>query len=74
MKNITKTYHKDDLTVKWEPHKCIHSGICFMGLPKVFDPRRKPWVDMEAGLRDDIIRQVKACPSKALSFEADQKV
>lgn len=72
MKNLTKTYRKDDLVVKWEPHKCIHSAICFHGLPMVFDPRKKPWINMDGANRQEIINQVKKCPSGALSFEADE--
>ena len=73
MKEITKTYTKEDLTVVWQPHKCIHSAICFHGLPMVFDPRRRPWVDIEAAPKMDIVNQVKKCPSKALSFQMDEK-
>ena len=73
MKNIIKTYTKDDVIVKWEPHKCIHSAICFHGLPSVFDPRKKPWVNMDAGLKEDIISQVRKCPSAALSLQMDEK-
>ena len=72
MKEITKTYSIDDLIVKWQPHKCIHSAICFHGLPAVFDPRKRPWVNMEGALRADIINQVKACPSGALSLQKDE--
>ena len=74
IKNITKTYQKEDLIVQWEPHKCIHSAICFHGLPKVFVPRKRPWIDLEGGLRDDIISQVKKCPSGALSLQMDENV
>ncbi len=72
MKNVTKTYQKDDLIVKWQPHKCIHSAICFHGLPMVFDPRRKPWISMDGANKQEIIAQVKRCPSGALSFQADE--
>jgi len=72
MKEITKTYQIDDLVVKWEPHKCIHSAICFHGLPNVFDPRKRPWVNIEGAPKDDIINQVKACPSGALSLQKDE--
>ena len=74
MKNVTKTYQKDDLIVKWQSHKCIHSAICFHGLSTVFDPRRKPWISMDGANKQEIIAQVKRCPSGALSFEADQQV
>ncbi len=73
MKDVTKTYRLDDLVVKWQSHKCIHSAICFHGLPTVFDPRNRPWINMDGANKQDIIEQVKRCPSGALSFEADQQ-
>ena len=74
MKEITKTYLIDDLIVTWEPHKCIHSAICFQGLPMVFDPRKRPWVNIDGAPKNDIINQVKKCPSGALSFQKDEIV
>lgn len=68
MKNILKTNTKEDLIVKWEPDKCIHSGICFQGLPSVFNPGKKPWVNMDGAQMEEILNQVKACPSGALSL------
>ena len=29
----TRTYSNGEVTVIWKPHLCIHSGICFAGLP-----------------------------------------
>ncbi len=69
MKEITKRYPKDDISVVWKPHVCIHSGVCFRGLPGVFDPRRRPWIVTEAASREQIINQVSQCPSGALSIE-----
>lgn len=68
MKEITKSYVKEELSVIWKPHLCIHSAVCFRGLPKVFDPRVRPWVNPDGAETDEIIRQVKACPSGALSY------
>ena len=62
-------YTRDGVTVVWQPEKCIHSAVCFHGLPGVFDPRRRPWVDMSQAPVDQIIAQVGKCPSGALSFE-----
>ncbi|MBK6446576.1 MAG: (4Fe-4S)-binding protein [Bacteroidetes bacterium] len=73
MKEITKHYVKEDLTVIWKPHVCIHSTICFRGLPEVFDPQVRPWIRPEGASKDEIIRQVKACPSGALSFTLEPK-
>ena len=63
-------YNNDEVTVIWQPHLCIHSGICFKGLAEVFDPRRKPWIDMSRADTQKIIEQVKKCPSGALSINS----
>ena len=65
---FTKKYTNGEVTVVWKPALCKHTGICFMGLPQVFDPSRRPWVAIDAAPTSDIIAQVKACPSGALSF------
>ena len=70
---IIKRYTKDGVTVVWKPSVCIHSTICFRGLPSVFDPRRKPWVEMEGAENENIIDQVNRCPSGALSIEKDEE-
>ena len=54
--------------VLWKPEICIHSGICFKGLAGVFDPRRRPWIDMSQAETQQIIDQVRKCPSGALSI------
>jgi uncharacterized Fe-S cluster protein YjdI len=69
MKNITKKYTNGDVTIVWQTEKCIHSGICFRGLPEVFDPRKRPWITPEGIPSEKIIEQVKKCPSGALSIE-----
>lgn len=68
MKEITKKYSNGEVTIIWKPHLCRHSGRCFTGLPTVFDPRIRPWVNPEGGDTESIIVQVKQCPSGALTF------
>lgn len=67
-KKITKKYTNGEVTVVWKPDICIHSTICFRGLPDVFDPRKRPWVTPEGAETQTIIEQVKQCPSGALSY------
>ncbi|MEO5892680.1 MAG: (4Fe-4S)-binding protein [Ferruginibacter sp.] len=62
------TYTKDDVTILWQPDICIHSAVCARGLSEVFDPRRRPWIDMDKSTTDRIMEQVKKCPSGALSL------
>ncbi|MHB8904552.1 MAG: (4Fe-4S)-binding protein [Melioribacteraceae bacterium] len=68
MKEITKKYTNGEVTVVWKPNICIHSAICFNGLPQVFDPTSRPWINIGAAGTERIVNQVKQCPSGALSF------
>ena len=68
-KEIIKRYSNGEITVVWQPSLCIHSAVCARGLPKVFDPRRRPWVILDGYDSDTIVNQVEACPSGALSIE-----
>ncbi|WP_250433024.1 (4Fe-4S)-binding protein [Hanstruepera flava] len=64
----TKEYTNGETTIVWEAEKCIHSGICVRGLPKVFQPKDRPWIKIDAASTDDLVSQVKQCPSGALSY------
>ena len=68
-RDIVKRYSNGEITVVWQPSLCVHSGICARGLPRVFDPRRKPWVILEGFDSKTIADQVERCPSGALSIE-----
>ena len=65
---IVKKYTDQDITVVWKPNLCIHSKKCFHGLPEVFNPQNRPWVNIEGAKNEQIEAQVKQCPSGALSF------
>lgn len=66
---IVKEYTNGDITVVWQPHMCTHSKKCWKALIPVFDPRRKPWIDMNASSSERIVEQVGECPSGALSIK-----
>ena len=61
-------YPAGSLTVEWRPGRCMHSGVCARGLPLVFDPRRRPWVDTSKAEAEVIAEQVARCPSGALQI------
>jgi uncharacterized Fe-S cluster protein YjdI/CDGSH-type Zn-finger protein len=67
-KKITKKYSNGDITIVWQPHICVHSTICFKGLPNVFDPRKRPWITPENTDSEVIMKQIDACPSRALTY------
>jgi uncharacterized Fe-S cluster protein YjdI len=68
----THHYSNGEITISWKPDACIHSAICFKGLADVFDPKRKPWIDMSRASTETIMAQVKKCPSGALRFSMNE--
>ncbi len=68
LSRITKKYSNGEVTIIWKPSLCIHSANCFNGLPQVFKPANRPWIDPQGAGTDEIINQVSNCPSKALSY------
>lgn len=67
-KPLVRSYSNGEVTILWQADRCAHSGICIAGLPKVFDARRRPWVDPMAATTEQIVAQVRECPSGALSI------
>jgi len=67
--NVIKKYTNGDVTILWQPKLCCHSTHCFTGLPGVFNPEAKPWIKPENASSEALVRQVKQCPSGALSIE-----
>jgi CDGSH-type Zn-finger protein/uncharacterized Fe-S cluster protein YjdI len=57
------------IRVTWSRMRCTHVAACVMNLPKVFEPGRRPWVDLGQGSADAIARTVQRCPTGALHFE-----
>lgn len=73
MESVVKKYSNGEVTVIWKPAICIHSGICWHGLPETFKPNERPWVDVEGATSEQIVHQVKQCPSGALSYVMNDK-
>lgn len=63
-----RVYANDAIEVHWEPRLCIHTGNCVRQLGGVFDPARRPWVDVDAADPDAIAATVLTCPTGALHF------
>ena len=65
---LTREYQRPEIRVRWFASRCIHSAACIRALPGVFDPRRRPWIDLAAAGVDDIARAVERCPTGALEY------
>ena len=74
IKKIKKKYSNGELTIVWQPHLCIHSGICVKTLPKVYRPREKPWIKIGNASTEELKNQVSKCPSGALSYYLNDEI
>jgi uncharacterized Fe-S cluster protein YjdI len=64
-----KRYKNNDITVYWKPSACVHASYCYRELIEVFDPSRRPWVDMDGATSEKIIEVVNLCPTEALTWK-----
>ena len=73
-REIVKEYSNGELTIIWKPRTCIHAAECVKRLPRVYNPKAKPWIIIENATTDELISQIEACPSGALSYKSTNKM
>lgn len=61
-------YSKESITVTWEPSRCWHAAECVRGLPHVFNPKRRPWIELGDASADELVAVIDRCPSFALGY------
>ena len=66
-----REYKSKDITVVWEPKRCVHSAECVRHLPDVFDPEARPWIHIEAESAEAIASTVRRCPTGALQYRPE---
>jgi len=64
-----RRYRNNEITVFWKPDACVHASYCYRELIEVFDPGRRPWVDMNAAPTERIMEVVNMCPTEALTWK-----
>lgn len=67
----THEYNTGEITILWKPQLCVHSGICVKSLPKVYNPKDRPWIKPENATTEELKEQLAKCPSGALSYKTN---
>ena len=69
-KSKRRSYQGSEITVSFDARRCIHAARCVHGLPEVFDPDRRPWIEPDGAAAQRVAQVVLACPTGALRYEA----
>ena len=56
------------ITVSYDGRRCLHFAECVRGLPSVFDPTRRPWIDPDGATAGEVAEVVRRCPTGALHY------
>jgi CDGSH-type Zn-finger protein/uncharacterized Fe-S cluster protein YjdI len=63
-------YRGDQVVVRFDGAKCIHSRNCVLGNPQVFVPNAEgPWIRPDNAASEEVAAIVRSCPSGALTYE-----
>lgn len=69
---MRKTYTGPLVDVSFDGEICAHAAECVRGMPAVFDPTARPWINPEvassAEAADQLRAVVQRCPSGALEI------
>ena len=68
MSGEIRKYWNDSIIVEWHEDLCEHCVICTEGLPQVFNIEKRPWVNVNAASREEVVAQVSKCPTAALKI------
>lgn len=61
-------FSNGEITIAWKPNLCTHAAKCVGALPQVYNPGEKPWIKIENARSEELMAQIKTCPSGALSY------
>lgn len=74
METTPNVFSNEEITVTYNPCQCINAERCAKELSSVFRQSVIPWIDLEGASTEQIISQVRKCPSGALQFHIKQEV
>lgn len=70
---IGKAYSGAGVTVYFDARRCIHVASCVRGLPEVFRPGERPWIQVGNADAEAVAAVVRTCPTGALHYALDSE-
>lgn len=67
----SKDYSCNAITVHFNSYLCRHAEACIKNCPEVFNPKNRPWINVEGCDVEKLINTIKKCPSGALDYTLD---
>jgi CDGSH-type Zn-finger protein len=71
IKDKRKNYVGKQITIHDNRKICSHAAECVNDLPSVFKFNARPWINLDAADKQQIINTIKKCPSGALGYSID---
>ncbi|MVN88447.1 hypothetical protein GO986_17025 [Deinococcus sp. HMF7620] len=68
-----KAYTGQGVTVYYDARRCVHVANCVRGLPEVFRPKERPWIQAENAGAQAVAAVVRTCPTGALHYVLDSQ-
>ena len=65
---LGRAYAAPEVTVFYDRGRCRHDAECVRGLPRVFDPTRRPWIRADLADAQAVAEVVRRCPTGALHY------
>lgn len=69
MEEDVHEYQGEAIEVTYDVRRCTHARECVRGLPAVFDPDRRPWIEPDEATPEDLAEVIERCPTGALHYE-----
>ncbi len=63
-----KAYTAPDITVYYDAGRCLHFAACLRGLPQVFNPQTRPWIQADRAAAPELAEVIRRCPTGALHY------
>jgi uncharacterized Fe-S cluster protein YjdI len=69
MPSRVREYRSETVAVTFDAGLCIHAERCVHGLPQVFVPGARPWIQPRKADPDELAAVIARCPTGALRYQ-----